>query len=200
MFSIESLIFLLSSLVSLALIYYKVSSSILQQIILVLLIILIIFFSRFFFSKSKTTLIKQINSILLFLTALTIQLVVISTGGFFSPFLIILHLYTLGASFLFNLSALLTFLILSVGLLGANTLLNQNLKVLFEEDPFSTILYIISFIVIIPLAQYLMKTYHLKDALSNLLTQHLEIGQLREKSIVEGLSEMVVVTDVNLNL
>jgi len=71
---------------------------------------------------------------------------------------------------------------------------------LFKEDPGSAIIYLISFIVIIPLAQFLMSTYHLKDTISKLLSEHIEIGEKREQSILSGLNELVIVTDINLKI
>jgi len=199
MFSFESIIFLLSSAFSLALIYYKASTTNLQQIIIILLVILILSY-RFIFSKSKPALARWFRPILLLLTAAMVQLIVISTGGFFSPFLIMLHLFTLGTSFLLNLPASISFLGLSLIVLTVNIWLNQTLLALSQEDPFSIVLYFISFIVIIPLAQIINHSYHIKDALSKILSENLYLGQRREESIIKGLNELILVTDKNLKI
>src|SRR3989344_2698991 len=199
MFSFESIIFLLSSAFSLALIYYKASTTNLQQIIIILLVILILSY-RFIFSKSKPALASWFRPILLLLTAAMVQLIVISTGGFFSPFLIMLHLFTLGTSFLLNLPASISFLGLSLIVLTVNIWLNQTLLALSQEDPFSIVLYFISFIVIIPLAQIINHSYHIKDALSKILSENLYLGQRREESIIKGLNELILVTDKNLKI
>lgn len=71
---------------------------------------------------------------------------------------------------------------------------------LFRQDIFTVVLYIISFLVIIPLAQLLIRTYHLKTALSNMLSQYLNLGQQREKSMLKGLPELILVTDSTLKI
>lgn len=200
MFSFESLIFLLSSLFSFVLIYYKIPTKTLQQIIIFLLIVLLIFLKQFIFSKTSFRLSKWPRLAVLFLAALFVQLVVISTGGLLSPFLILLHLFTLGTSFLLNLPASVIFLVFSLMILSANVWFNQNLLTLFKEDPFSPALYLLSFIVIIPLIQMLNRSYYIKDALSRILSENLHLGQQREKSILQGLTELVLVTDENLKI
>lgn len=136
----------------------------------------------------------------IFLTAIIVQLTVVSSGGFFSPFLILLHLYTLGSSFLLNLPASVSFLVFSLVILTANVWLNQHLLALSKDDPFSIVLYFISFIVIIPLAQLLNRNYYIKDVLSRILSENLHLGQQREESILRGLNELVLVTDKDLKL
>src|SRR3990170_5980708 len=196
----ESIIFFLSSLVSLSLLYYKVSTKNLQQIIVVLLLMIILLLNRVIFSKTKPVLAKWSRPLILLLIATIIQLIVISTGGFLSPFLILLHLFVLGSSFLLNLPASTSFLILSLIVLTVNIYLNQNLLALFKEDPFSIALYFVSFIVIIPLAQLLNRNYYIKDALSKILSENLHLGQQREESLLKSLNELILVTDKNLKL
>ena len=192
MFSLEFLAFFLSFLSSLILIYLRASITVSQQIIAALLLILVIISRRTIFTKFKI--------IFLTLSSLLVQLLVVSSGGFYSPFLILIHLYTLGVSFLLKIGSAISFLVFSVLVLIASTFLNQTFLSLFKQDPGSVILYLVSFIVIIPLAQFLMTTYHLKDTISKLLAEHIEIGEKREQSILRSLSELVLVTDINLKI
>ena len=189
MASLELLAFFLSSLTALVLIYFKVSTTIFQQIVAVLLLILIVISRRTLFTKFRIA--------FLTLSSLLVQLLIISSGGFYSPFLILVHLYTLGASFLLKIGSAISFLVFSVLVLIASTFLNQTFLSEFKKDPGSVILYLVSFIVIIPLAQFLMTTYRLKDTLSKLLTEHIEIGEKREQSILQSLNELVLVTDID---
>lgn len=117
-----------------------------------------------------------------------------------SPFLILLHLYTLGASFLLRLQSAIVFLIFSIFILIANVLLSQNALQLLRDDPGTTILYVISFVAIIPLSQFLTSSYHFKDTLSRLLREYIQLGERREESILESLDELVFVVDHNLNI
>ena len=200
MFSFELIIFAISSAITLSLVYYQVPVRVLQQIITLLLVIILIFLNRFIFSRTKPTVNVFSRLFLLLLGSLIVQLVVLSTGGFFSPFLILLHLFTLGTSFLLNLKASISFLIFSLITLVANIYLSQNLMMLFREDPFSFALYLVSFIVIIPLAQLLTRSYHIKDTISKILTENLYQAQLKQDYILRGLNELVLVTDRNLKI
>lgn len=200
MFSLELLIFFLSSLFIIGLSYYKVPNTILQEITSVLLVVLLILFTRGRIFGSKTPQGVLFKYTPLFLGAFFVQLLVISTGGFFSPFLILLHLFTLGSSFLLGLKSSLSFLIFSVLVLIAHNILNPQMFALLRDDPGSVFLYLVSFAVIIPLSQFLMHSYHFKDALSQLLKEYIQIGEKREESILTSLSELIIVTDQSLNI
>lgn len=196
---IEPILFFLSSALTLYLLYLKVSSTIFEQLIAASLVLILIL-TRLGLSKMTSFGKKMVRLSSVFLSALLIQLLVLSSGGFYSPFLILLHLFTLGTSFLLNLSGAISFLILSLAILILNIFLDPRIMELFRQDIFTVLLYIISFLVIIPLAQLLIRTYHLKTALSNMLSQYLNLGQQREKSILKGLTEIVIITDADLKI
>ena len=191
----EFLAFLLASIVSIFFGLGKIPINTIFEAILAILIVLLVVFN-----KSFDIVTRWVHLAKLFLSALLVQLIIISTGAFQSPFLILLHLYTLGSSFLLKVSSALIFLVFSLIVLISATFLNPILLDLFKEDPGSTFLYFVSFIVIIPLAQFLMSTYHLKDTISKILTENLAIGEKREQSILSGLNELVLVTDKDLKI
>lgn len=199
MFIAEPLSLTLASLIVFLLIYFKFQIVVFQQLIAFLIVLLVVL-TRFPFVLTGNIFSKLLRLSLIALSGLLVQLLVISSGGFYSPFLILLYFYTLGASFLLNLHTAISFLVLSLILLVAATFFDQRMKMLFEEDPGSAILYFVSFIVIIPLAQFLMRTYHLKSVLSKILAEYVQIGQKREESILRGLSEVVLVTDGSLRI
>ncbi|MBI2596049.1 PAS domain-containing protein [Candidatus Daviesbacteria bacterium] len=199
-FFLEPLVFFLTSVVSVVLIYYKIPIATLQQIILGILIVLLLSFRWLLAERTKRLIKVFARLVLLSLSSLFVQILVISSGGFYSPLLILLHLYTLGASFLLNIPSSISFLVFSVAVLITNIVLDPKLQSIFRDDPGSAILYIVSFLVIIPLAQTLMKTYHLKDALAKILYESLNLRVLREKSILTSLNEIVVITDHNLKI
>ena len=144
MFSFEILIFLFSSLTICSLIYLRIPQSLLQALAAILLAAVIIV-SRIVFLKSKQLHGQLYRYLLLFISALFVQLLVITTGGFLSPFVILLYLFTLGISFLFNLQSSISFLVFSALTLTANIFLNSQMQAIFRDDPWSTILYFISF-------------------------------------------------------
>lgn len=202
----EPLSLFLASLITFFLIYFK-SPLILFQQIIALLVALLLIPSRLVFTQQKQALQKLVRISLIFLSALLVQLLVLSSGGFYSPFLILFHLYTLGTSFLLNLPTAITFLTFSLLLLASSIIFDSRMSIIFREDPGTAVLYSISFLVIIPLAQFLIHTYHLKDTLlkiladhTKILTENIQIGQKREVSILRGLPELIIVTDDNLHI
>ncbi len=132
---IELAIFLLSSLAIFALVYFKVATVTLQQIITLLLIVLIILSGRVILVRSTLSKNKYVRFILMFLSSAVVQLLIISTGGFFSPFLILFHLFTLGISFLLNSLSAIGFLIFSVLLLILGALFDRQMLALVLTDP-----------------------------------------------------------------
>lgn len=196
----EFITFLLSSLAVFSLVLFKVNNVFLQQITALFLIVLIILSGRVIFVRSILSKNKYMSPALLFLGTLVVQLLIISTGGFFSPFLILFHLFTVGASFLLSTFLAISFLIFSVSLLILSALVDSQMFALILGDPGIVILYLISLIVVFPLVQLLVYRYHLKDTLSKVLIEYIQIGEKREESILKGLSELIIVTDRNLNI
>lgn len=193
-FLIQSALLFLSSLVAFGLIYFKVPITSLQQVVLGSIIVLIILLDRFVFSSSKP-LSLTLRYVLLFLISLAAQVLVLSSGGFYSPFLVLFHLLIIALSFLINIKTAVSFLAFSIITLGLATLLDQRLAAV-SGDFGSIVLYLLSFIVIIPLAQVVAKRYHLKDTLSKILTHQLKV----QRDVFEGLSDMVIITDTTLKI
>lgn len=128
---------------------------------------------------------------LLLLTGLTVQLLVISTGGLFSPYLILFHLFALGTGLLLSIQTSLIFLIFSFILLILNLLSDPSTWHMILQDPAAAILYCISFISVIPLGQLLAQKYKIKDTILTLMSNQIEV----QDSIISGLNELVFITD-----
>jgi PAS domain-containing protein len=196
----EFLPFLISSLITFYLLYKNTPITTLQQINSVLLVILLGLFSMVGKISTINLLKKVYRIVLALLLSLFAQLLIFATGGFFSPFLIILHLLTIAFSFILNFGQSISFLLLSVVLLVASIVLNQNSGLLFRQDPFSVVLYGISFVVIIPLIQFISKTYHLNEVLYRNVSGNLKISTGREHSLLKGLKDIVIITDDKLRV
>lgn len=194
-FLLEALSLLLSSIISVILIFYQVSITNLQQVVLAAIVILIIILDRFVL-KAKKSINFIFRLLLLFLISLSLQALVLSTGGFSSPFLILFHLFAISLSFIIDVKTATTFLVFAVSSLGLATFLDERLKAVFSNDYGSVALYLFSFLVIIPLSRFVAQRYHLKDALSKILTHQLKV----QKSVLEGLSDIVIITDTSLKI
>ena len=206
-FTTEALIFLLSSVFTIALSFFKVPVFSLVKFLAVLLVVLIFVLNRFYFSKSRPIPTDRIRLFLIFLSALVVQLAVLSSGGFYSPFVVLIHLYTLGIGLVTNLKNAASFLIFTATVLVLNVMLDQNNLVSFQSDPWSTVLYVVSFVVIVPILNLLISNYKLKDSLYKILVRQvqnkekqIQLEALRKKSILESLSDLVLVTDKDLNI
>ena len=170
------------------------------QIISVLLLVLVFVSRKYLFSDKKQVLGRSFRLFFLLLSSLFVQMLVSFTGSFFSPFLITLHLFALGLSFLVNIQVSIAFITLSVMSLLFSIYLNASLSAQMQQDPFSVVLYIASFIVIVPLSIILTRTYHVKDRLSELLSNTVAVSSRRERLILGGLNELVFVTDTSLRI
>jgi PAS domain-containing protein len=192
-------LFILSTLFSFfALTYFKLNVVNIQQILVVLLLIILLSYNKIFSQNKGLTQISQ--KAMMLVGSLFVQLLVLSSGGFFSPFLVLIHLYTLGASFLVNLSSSLAFLGLTLGLVLVYSQTNAQYHQLLISDIGSVLLYIASFVVIVPLSALVSKYYHLKDSLFNLVSKKFNVIQSQQELLLLGLKELVIITDRDLKV
>ncbi len=190
--------FLLSGILVFLLNYINQGGNSLQHIASLFMILILFFLRRTFNQNSLLDSITRLA--LIFFTAFFIQNLVSSTGGFFSPILILIHLYILGASFILNSVAAFGFMLFSILLFFAGAMFNPSMQQLILQDLLSVGIYVTSFIVTVPLGIYLSRVYGLKDTVAQLLNRHIKLSAIREQSIMSGLSELVVTTDLNLKI
>lgn len=194
-FFLEFFIFTVSSIFSLLPLQFENSIN-LQRIITLIIVLLLIFSYKLFFSIHITATERNIlKGCLIFFTTLLIQFSVINNGGFYSPFFVLLHIYSLALGFFVGLRASLMFLGFSVISLFAQIYTNQSFEV-FMNDPGTILLYALSFMVIIPFSHFVAKQYSLKASLADVLSKQVSI----DNSIISGISEMVIITDLKLKV
>lgn len=191
-------LFIISTLINFGLIYFKLSSVFSQQIISVVLLFAVILLGKFNNVKQKQT--PWQTSIAVLLSSFLVQILVISSGGLYSPLLIIIHIYTLGAIFLLNSKTPIFFLIFSLCILAAQLRYDPILAGTFLNDPWTAVIYGLSFLIIIPLALYLSHNYFMKDAFTKILKNYIKLQEQKESSILTALNDLVVVTDQNLSI
>lgn len=181
----DCLILFVSSIITSLLIYYKIPVVTFQQVIVFLLLALLFLYNRIYTTK-----------LFLFFSSMFVQLLIISTGSVFSPFLILLHLFTVATSFLINTTVALSFLVFTIATLTLSTIVNPTQLQLLKNDPGTVALYAVTLFVVVPLSQIIAKKYHLKEEISELLTKQVKVGG----SIIESLNELVLVIDKNLKI
>lgn len=139
---------------------------------------------------------KRDKWLLLFLATIFTQILVISTGGLDSPFLILFHMAMIGISFIFSFSVSLVFLLFSIGVLLVNISFSQNLVNLFLANPTTMTLKFISFLPIASIAYIISQNYHAKDV----LFKNLNTKVLTDETILANIDEFIFVTDSKLNI
>ena len=197
---IELIAFTASAIVTLSFTILKIPSRNSQQFIVLLMVVLLFLFKRVLSGQSQLNKDSKLMGVLLFICSLFVQLLVFSTGGFYSPFLIVIHLFTLGVGFLMSLQASMLFLISSLIILVAQLRLDGTIRTFFASDPWSVVLYFLSFIAIIPLSQLLVRKYHLKEKISEFLSQQIQLTEMREESILQGLNDLVFVVNPEMRI
>ena len=191
-FFLSFLLFTCSSLIVLFIIDYDIPIRTIVQVIALLLVVALITVHIFDHAFAR----KEARWFLLFLMSFIVQLLVASTGGLSSPFFILFHLTALGVGLLISSTTSLLFLASSALVLVGSMLLDNSAQSLWLQDPAATILYIISFLSVVPLVLLLTRNYNFKDTIVTLLTNQVKI----DEKILAELNELVFITDKNSNI
>lgn len=196
---LEGIVLLLSFLISVLAVYFKIPIGALQQAIAFMVVVLLLLLNRLILTRSRPP--GPVPKLLLiFLAALLFELIIFTSGGFYSPFLIIFHLFAVAASFLISLRTAIVFLVMAVLALLADLWIDPQLQLLFISDPGPIILYTLSFLAIIPLYYLIGSRYNVKDAVVKILTRQIKLSELREQTLLSGLSDIVLILDTNLRI
>lgn len=195
---LTTLLFITSSAISFGLIYFKLSSVFSQQIISVVLLFSVILLGKFNGVKKQST--PWQTGVAVLLSSFLVQMLVVSSGGLYSPLLIVVHIYTLGAIFLLNSKTPVFYLVLTLAVLSAQLKYDPILAGTFANDPWTAVIYGLSFLIIIPLALYLSHNYFIKDAFTKILKNYIKMQEQKEVSILTALNDLVVVTDQTLTV
>jgi hypothetical protein len=198
-FIISFVTLLLSSVISIAVIFYKIPLTSLQEASVIFLVLFLFIVKQFIFSKSSSVN-PSVRVFMIFIVSTFLQLFVLSTGALLSPFIVLYHLFTISLIFLVNLSTAIIFLLFAISALIVDTRLNQQLFMIFTEDPFPVVLILLSFIVFVPLYELIASRYNIKAALSEMLTKRVKESSIKEQSLSLGLSDLVITTNTNLQI
>lgn len=196
----EATTLLLAATLSFFTIYLKIPATTKEQMIAILLLISLVLITRVIFTNSRIAKSSWFKLLTLFLSSALVQMLVVASGGLYSPFLILIHLVTIGLSFILSIASSLFFLLFSIVLLILDIRFDSAVENIFSQDQFSALLYVISFAIIVPVSFLVAKLYHLKDSVSKILTEYVQMGRIREESILSGLNELVFITDTDLSV
>lgn len=194
-FILTGMIFFLSSMYVSLVDYLAISSRSFQKALVLPVLFLIIALYRLPKIVKNESLSYE-KWFYLFWGNIFIQMLILSTGGLQSPFIILLHLSLIGLSLLFTFSLGFLFLVFSLSIIITDSLFHQTLFTLFLNNPGSVLLEAISFVAIVPVAYIVSYKYHVKDWLFSLLRARV----VTYEAILEHLDELIIVTDANLNI
>ena len=193
---IASLTMFLASGYVLFLAHLTLSSRVLQKVMVIPTLILLIVL--YYAAKNSWKIFSDHYNLPIALFAVTVflQLLIISTGGISSPFLILIHLFMVTISFLFSFPIAIMFLISSFIVIFVDLSFYQNVFTTLMEDPSTILLQVVSLIAIIPIAYLVSRHYHQKDILFSFLKSKIAT----DEAIFRTLREMIIVTDPNLHI
>lgn len=182
------------------LIVFGVSTRGFQVAAIICLFILLILI-RFLF-KDPTRSIRNISVQSMVMAAVTflVQALVLATGGFYSQFIVTIHLVTLGVGFFEGMTSSTAFLSGTVIALILHLRFDDTIVYIFQDDPWTVVLYILSFIAMLPVIYQLIDQYQLKNKIVGFLSNQIQVNTKRESSILHGLQEMVVVLNPKLQI
>jgi hypothetical protein len=192
---LEVTILFLSNFFSLLLIYFN-SSLQTQYITMAVLIIGLIFFQKFIFTASNARKVAVIRWLFLFFSSMLVELLVYSTGGFYSSFFVMLHFFALGLGFFLSLKASLFFVFLSALGLLVHLKIDPRLATTLAEDPGSLTLYFMSYFIILPFCYFLAQQFQLKAKLANILEKEVSANKI----ILGEINELVFITNLDLKI
>jgi PAS domain-containing protein len=141
-------------------------------------------------SPTKKTIVR---AVLVFLATILVQVLIIATGGIYSPLLFLIHIATLGYGLALTFRSAILFWLTGLLAVILSLVTNQLLLSAFYADPWTVISYLFSFTLTIPIVYVLISYYHLKDRFNDVLKTYIKEQTNREEAIFEGLAEIVVV-------
>lgn len=170
----------------------KVSISLILQLLAVLIILAMLAY-RFILSKSGHKATIYIAGIMP--VALLIDLLLFSTGGISSPFLISSYLLTIAVSFLISPQIGLSYIISTIFLLFLHTYLDPSAEEFVKKAPFAALLYFLSYIALVPFSYFLAREYKIKDDWAKILEQQISMFKSEEEQFLKNIVESVIVID-----
>src|SRR4030042_3960228 len=167
---------------------------------LALTIVLVIFTTRVILPRFQ----KQSPQIAYFIEfaplSLFVYLLVFSTGGLASSFLILTHLFAIGMAFLITPKVSITYVLITVFFIIFNIRSDISAQALLQESPFAVVLYILAYLVVLPFSQYIVKTYQQKEEWVTELSQMLATSKKEEERLLKNIEDPVVIISKDLTI
>lgn len=128
---------------------------------------------------------------------LFLYILIFSTGGLASPFLILTHFLAIGASFVVSPKIAVSYIIATVFLFVGNLATDQSAKTFVQTNLFPTILYFIAYISLIPFAYILAKQYKFKEEWAQILEKQIATSKTQEEILLKNITSAVFLLNPN---
>ncbi len=122
-----------------------------------------------------------------------IFLLVLSSGGIASPFLVITHLFAIGASFLISPGIAVSYILATILIIIPHTFIDLSSFGFINSSPFITFLYFITYITLIPISFTLAREYKIKAEWVNKLERQIATSKSQEDTLLKNIEDAVIV-------
>ena len=155
--------------------------------IFVILIILIIIIIRFRFWQIDHSSKNLLLFLILFPVVLFIYLLVLSTGGFESPFLILTHFFSIGLAFLISPRISIAYTVATMITIVFPLVQDQTVAEFTSRSFFVTALYFLAYLVLIPLSYILAREYKFREEWSKILELEIATSNKQEEELLKNI-------------
>lgn len=191
--------YILNGLISFLILSFTTSSQSLLQF-LALSIILIIFTTRIILPKIS----KKPPKLAFFLEfapfSLFIYILVLSTGGLTSPFLVLTHLFAIATAFLFTPKLSASYVFITILFLMGYLIYDPTAQLQIAKNPALPFFYALIYFAILPFSQYISKIYHQKDAWVQDLSNMLATSKKQEENLLKNIQDAVIALSPNMTI
>ena len=183
---------LATGLISLAVVKFTTTIDSLLQA-LAFSIVLIIFTTRVILPKIRSFSPRLTYFVEFIPLSLFVYLLVFSTGGLSSPFLVLTHLFAVGMAFLITPAVSIAYVFITLLFLGYFTfgdIINQSI---IFESPFTVFLYMLAYVAVMPFSQYIARIYQEQGQWAQKLSQMLTTSKEQEANLLRNITDAVLV-------
>ena len=160
--------------------------------------VLIIFTTRVILPKVKSISPHLTYFVEFIPLSLFVYLLVFSTGGLSSPFLVLTHLFAIAMAFLIAPSVSVSYVLITTALVTYNVRTDPSAQSLISESPFAVGLYIVAYLAVLPFSQYIARVYQEQSHWAQKLSQMLTTSKKQEANLLRNITDASLVVSPGL--
>ena len=155
--------------------------------------VLIIFTTRVILPKIRTYSPRLTYFVEFIPLSLFVYLLVFSTGGISSPFLVLTHLFAIAMAFLITPTVSVFYVILTLFFVAYFTFSDISSLDFVKESPGVGFLYFLAYMAILPFSQYIAKIYQQQGQWAQKLSQMLTTSKKQEANLLRNITDAAFV-------